>query len=298
MARNNLAGAPIVVGIDGSHASEAAVRLAVGQAVHHHRPLLLVHALESEFVAASSLQHIDGQLVHSQRIMADAHIAEAVGIARTLAPALAIDTEITTSTPASALVQASQRAAVVVVGTHGRNSASGLVTGSTAVQVATHADCPVIISRGESSPIGDVVLGIDGSPTSASAVAFAFDTAAMTDTGVHAVHAWHRPIARTSGDSLPTRYTDADVEAREERLLAEAVSGWADKYPEAPVRRTLIRGAATRSLLDASAGASMLVVGARGLGGFSELLLGSVGLTLMHRSMCPIAIVRPGAHAL
>lgn len=293
MAPHKLAGAPIVVGVDGSDTSLAAVRLGARQAALHRRPLVLLHALESTFVAATSDRRMDG-LPYSQRVLADALLAEAVAAAREIAPNNEIRADVATSTPAAALVRASDGAAAIVVGTHRHDRVSGLLGGSTAIQVATHAACPVLISRGQATTGGEITLGIDGSPRSESAIAFAFEAASLTGTPLHAVHAWHHPIARGPGDSLPLLYMDADVEAQESRLLAESISGWGEKYPDVDVRRSLVRGTAAHVLLDASTEASLLVVGARGLGGFAELLLGSVGLTLMRRSTCPIAIVRPG----
>lgn len=80
---------------------------------------------------------------------------------------------------------------------------------------------------------------------------------------------------------------------RETRNLVDAVAGTAGKYPDVAVRYLAVRGGAARALIDASFGAGLVVVGARGHGGFTGLLLGSVGQALLHRAGCPVAIVRP-----
>lgn len=286
MARNNLAGAPVVVGVAGSGSSRSAVQLAAQHAALRNRPLLILHAIEADLGPDTA-----GNL-------ADDDVADAISVAREVAPTVEIRTEVTTSAPGAGLVAASERAAIVVVGTDGRGSASGVLTGSTAIQVATHSACPVIVSRGQAAAGGEVILGVDGSPESASAVAFAFETASLTDATLNAIHAWHHPIISPPGETLPILYTDVDVRNLESRLLAEAVSGWGDKYSDVALEKTLIRGGAVRALIEASSNAALLVVGARGRGGFAGLLLGSVGLTLMHRSPCPLAIVRPGVQTL
>ncbi|HEY1488908.1 MAG TPA: universal stress protein [Micromonosporaceae bacterium] len=285
MGHDNLAGATVVVGVDSSDPSLASVRLAAREAALRRRTLVILHAVEPPVK-----DQVDAD--------ADRLIDAAVAVAREVEPGLEIRTDVAVSSPAAALLRSAEDAALIVVGAHGDSGASGLMTGSTAVQVAVHASCPALISRGQPAPGGEIVLGVDGSPRSASAVAFAFDEAALTGTNVHAVHAWHHPIVRGGGDSLPRLYTDGDVELEEARLLAEAVSGWGEKYPDVTVRTTLVRGRAANALVEASVGASLLVVGARGSGGFAELLLGSVGLRLIHRSTCPIAIVRPGVHTI
>ncbi len=297
MAHDNLAGAAIVVGFDGSEASLGSVVIATREAVMRARPLEILHAIDwpTDDVPPGEL---NDKLGHDQYEAAERLVADAIAAVRPIAGDIDIRSTIVVSSAAAALVRASEYAAVIVVGVHGRSGVIGLVAGSTTVQVATHATCPVLICRGQAATGEEIVLGVDGSPKSASTVAFAFEEAALRGDSLHAVHAWHHPIARGPGDSLPILYVDADVEAQEGRLLAEAISGWTGRYSDVTVRRSLVRGRAVPVLTDASAGASMLVVGARGHGGFTELLLGSVGLTLMHKTTCPIAIVRPGTHAV
>lgn len=296
MAHDNLVGAAVTVGFDGSEASLGSVVIAAREAVMRARPLEILHAVDwpTDDVPVGEL---DDKLRRDQYEAAERLVADAIAAIRPIAGDIEIRNTIVVSSPAAALLRAAEHAAVIVVGVHGDSGVIGIVAGSTTVQVATHATCPVLICRGQPTTGGEIVLGVDGSPKSASAVAFAFEEAALSGTSLHAVHAWRHPIAPGPGDSLPLLYMDSDVEAEEGRLLAEATSGWSDKYPDVTVRRSLVRGRAVHVLADASAGASMLVVGARGHGGFEELLLGSVGLTLMHKTTCPIAIVRPGAHA-
>ncbi|WP_265584010.1 universal stress protein [Streptomyces chromofuscus] len=73
--------------------------------------------------------------------------------------------------------------------------------------------------------------------------------------------------------------------------MAESTAGRQDKYPQVEVRHTVVRGHPVRVLSDAAQWAVLLVVGSRGLGGFSGLLLGSVSQGLLHHAPCPVAVV-------
>jgi nucleotide-binding universal stress UspA family protein len=79
------------------------------------------------------------------------------------------------------------------------------------------------------------------------------------------------------------------------RLLAEALAGWTEKFPDVDVRQVTAHEAPVAALVTASAGAEVVVIGSRGAGGFRALLLGSVGHDVLHRAHCPVAVVHRGA---
>jgi nucleotide-binding universal stress UspA family protein len=132
----------------------------------------------------------------------------------------------------------------------------------------------VLVDRGGSRH-GDVLLGVDRSPANEAAVGFAFENAALRGVGLVAVRVWTYPMPA----GLPLVY-DPD-----------AIAGWRDKYPDVPVHRRLVRGRARPALIDATRRAQLAVVGSRGRGGFTGLLLGSVSQAVLHHSDCPVAIV-------
>ncbi|MYS44191.1 universal stress protein, partial [Streptomyces sp. SID5998] len=76
------------------------------------------------------------------------------------------------------------------------------------------------------------------------------------------------------------------------RLLAEALAGRQEQYPQVPVDHVLVKGDAREALIEASGRAGLLVLGARGHGGFAGLLLGSVSQAVLHHATCPVTVAR------
>jgi nucleotide-binding universal stress UspA family protein len=189
------------------------------------------------------------------------------------------------------LLDESRTAAVVVVGDRGLGGFTGLLVGSVAVQLAAHAGCPVLVSRGRPAPTGGVLLGVDGSPANDPAVGFAFDEAARRGCPLTAVHSWTHPVSAGPGEILPLVYDVAEVEAEEARVFEEALAGWREKYPDVEVRRRLVRGHVRPTLVEATSRSQLAVVGTRGRGGFTGLVFGSVSQAVLHHADCPVAIV-------
>ncbi|HEX4094225.1 MAG TPA: universal stress protein [Trebonia sp.] len=138
-----------------------------------------------------------------------------------------------------------------------------------------------------------VVVGVDGSPSSLSALRWAIRQAEFTDAAVDAVIAWHYP-APTGGygwapTSIPASF---DFKENAEKILAEAISEGGLPGSLVPVRAVVAEGNPARVLLDVAEGADLLVVGSRGHGGFTEALLGSVGQHCVHHAHCPVVVVR------
>jgi nucleotide-binding universal stress UspA family protein len=184
-----------------------------------------------------------------------------------------------------------RQAPLVVLGDRGLGGFSGLIVGSVAVQVAAHAACPVLVARGSAHLDGPVVVGVDGSEVSDHAVGFAFEEASLRRASLRAVLAWRYPVSTGPGDMLPLVYDSAELAAEEELALAEATAGWSERYPDVDVIRHLDRGRPSKVLVQESAGAQLVVVGARGRGGFTGLLLGSVSHAVLHHAQCPVAVV-------
>lgn len=284
---------PVVVGVDGSPSSHRAIELAVGQARRRHAPLHVVHGfiwpfLPSVPMAAPPVSPAQDEL----RRAAEQIVADAVARARALAADLDVSGEVITGTASAVLIEASRPASMVVVGDRGLGGFTGMLVGSVALQVVSHAASPVLVARGRPSPTGPVLLGTDGCAESEPAVGFAFEEAAFRGAPLLALHAWRHPLSAEAGDTLPLVYDVDDIAAEEERVVSEALAGWCERYPEVEVRQDLVRGRTAHALLQASERCQLAVVGARGRGGFAGLLLGSVSQALVHHAACPVAIVR------
>ncbi|HVV14766.1 universal stress protein [Amycolatopsis sp.] len=281
----------IVAGVDGSAQARTAVRWAAAEAGRRNLPLHLVFAREPMAITLPAPQSVFDELEQYAR----RELAEASEIALGVHPGLTVTQERSSDVPIQALLELSQRAHTIVLGASGRGGFAGMLIGSTAVAVAARAVCPVAVIRGRpDGPVpedGPVVVGVDGSRTSERALAVAFDEASWREVPLVAVHAWS-DVDYLSG--LPTDYPELAPEADEEqRVLAESLAGWQEKYPDVRVERVVVRDRPRRQLLEHSALAQLIVVGSRGRGGFTGLLLGSTSQALLNHAACPVLVVRP-----
>jgi nucleotide-binding universal stress UspA family protein len=138
-----------------------------------------------------------------------------------------------------------------------------------------------------------IVAGIDGSESSASALRWAIGQAGLAGAAVDAVIAWHYPDLAASGMAAGAiEPTYGFFRENAEKIIADAISTTLDPASDVPVRARVTQGHAAQVLLDASTGASLLVVGSRGHGGFAEALLGSVSQHCVQHALCPVVVVR------
>ncbi|SCL24063.1 Nucleotide-binding universal stress protein, UspA family [Micromonospora pallida] len=292
---NSAHDAAVVVGVDGSPAALRAVRLAAVEAARRHRPLRVVHAFVWPLLHISGAPPAGGPPGSGLRQQARRFVDEAVAQARAAVPDLPVTGEIIDGGPAAVLLGESVTATMVVLGDRGLGGFTSLLVGSVAIQVAGYADCPVLVVRGTERTTGPVVVGVDGSELSRLAVTVAAEQAAWRDTGLLAVHAYRHPASTGPGDMQPLVHDEAVLRGEEERLLAESLAGLGERYPHVPVTPQVLHARPGPALTDASRQAQLLVVGARGRGELSGLLLGSVSQSVLHHADCPVVVVRaPG----
>ena len=141
-------------------------------------------------------------------------------------------------------------------------------------------------------PSGAVLVGVDGSAESTRAVQWASGEAALLGTGLHIVHAWVWPLYRVPLGAGPLAPPGSGLEAQAQQVLADAESVAHATAPDVAVHTSLVVGGAAPQLLHHCGDARLVVVGHRGLGGFTGLLLGSVGITLSAQAPVPVVIVR------
>lgn len=296
---------PIVIGYDGSPTSRHALDWALEEARLRALPIAIVHAYSVPLTPVPMGVEYAAPSAEAVRAGDAEVLAEAEARAGAVRPAVEVTTQLVVAPAALALLDAGEQASMVVVGTRGAGGFGELVLGSTAAQVAMHASCPTVVVPMGGTEVrpgpeaGRVVVGVDGSDRSAGALAFAFEEAALRGIGVTAVHAWEAPffdLPGGKGGVIPRAVLEQDLArevGQEHQVLDEALTGWREKYPEVDVRSVVVHQHAAEALAGASAGAELLVVGARGRGGFSALLLGSVSHPVLHHAHCPVVVVRP-----
>ncbi|MGI5129960.1 universal stress protein [Pseudonocardia sp. CA-107938] len=288
------AGAPVLVGIDGSPSSLRAARWAAREAVRRGTGLRLVHAFGPMPVIAPDRLDVGlpsdgdhrGHLLARARDDLDAAAVAAVAEA----PGLRVDSEVLPDFPITCLVAESRHAELVVIGDRGRGGVAGVFLGSVAVALAARAACPVVVVRGDREPdaTDPVVVGVDGSSVSDAAVAFAFEAAAARGAGLVAVHTWENVLS----DELVVGIELKTVLDAERRHLVEVLAPHRARFPGVAVRMQVRMGRPDRALCAAAERAQLVVVGSRGRGAFAGLF-GSVSHALLHRCPCPVVVVRP-----
>lgn len=280
----------VLVGVDGSPSSTRAVRWGAAEAARRGIPLRLVIA----FAWPDARGRRGGeQESHRETLLSAARERLAVAAAAAVADQSGLDVEqqLLVGSPIPVLAEEARRAQVLVLGDRGLGPVEGLLVGSVAAALTPHAPCPVVVVRGAERPPGTlpVVVGFD--EHSDAAVGFAFEAAAARRVSVVAVHSWWQPVFEPE---MAAMVFDRDaIQADEEQLLAQRLVGWAGKYPGVVVERHVTGDSPATALLDQARNAQLVVVGSRGRGAFASLVLGSVGNALLHRSPCPVAVVRP-----
>ncbi|WP_436498383.1 universal stress protein [Actinokineospora sp. HUAS TT18] len=284
---------PVVVGVDGSDSALDATAWAATEAKRRNLPMLLVHAcvlppIRHPTSVADQSRWIDELSANGQHIL-----REAAAAARAAAPGVEVTTDQRVDFAVDALVEASAGAHAVVVGHRGLGGFTAMLVGSVAVALAAYAQAPVVVVRGTVPTTGPVVLGVDGSPASEAAIAFAFEEASVRGTSLIAVHTWLDIAFTGAWTALPSTIDWAAVEEDERMLLDERLAGWQEKYPDVAVERRVLRDRPVRALLDAAEDAQLIVVGTRGHGQLVGMGLGSTSQALLHHAECPLAVIRP-----
>jgi nucleotide-binding universal stress UspA family protein len=281
----------IIVGIDGSPASECALHWAAAEAARRDCELLVLHMYDWHIAGAPSA--IGAPFVVDAKGDAETIVSNAVTVARQLAPGVQVRGEALLGAAAPTLVSASANGATIVVGNRGRGGFASLLLGSVSNQVALHAHGPVVVVRGRPEPDhGPILVGVDGSESSNETLQVAFDEAAMRGTGIVAVRAY--PSAPPPwGPGVPVPLLGPDDRRKAVQVALEAdVAPWREKYPDVEVSCKAVEGHPGEALAGLSATARLVVVGDRGHGGFTGLLIGSVGTQLLHHAECPVLLAR------
>jgi nucleotide-binding universal stress UspA family protein len=284
----------IVVGVDGSTASTAAVRWAARRASKRNTGLTIVHA-SPPMVPMSSLVEWRGptpsDVMSAQEEQARRLIDDAAKTANDTADGLRIQAKAIAAEPVPALLELSNEAQILVVGRRGMSSLAGVLLGSVSIAMIHRARCPVAVIHDDppeaASKDAPVLVGIDGSPASELATAIAIDEASWRGVELVALHAAY------DGDPFGIHQLEwAAVEPKAHEALAERLAGWQERYPDVRVRRVVVFDQPAHHLIEQAKTAQLVVVGTRGHGEFTGLLLGSVSAAVVQATRTPIIVAR------
>ncbi|SEH88490.1 Nucleotide-binding universal stress protein, UspA family [Mycolicibacterium rutilum] len=281
----------ILVGVDGSTDSEAAIRWATRQAILHEQPVVLLHAIPPVVVtwpvAYLEASYLDSQEAAAAEVLANAQklVQSASGDA---APPT-VKTEVVHAGAPSAMVGASRGAYMTVCGTRGLGAIGRALLGSTSGGLLHHGHGPIAVVHADDTvdDTAPVLVGVDGSPASEDATALAFDEASRRGVDLVALHAWSDVVY----PALGMDWQGYEEEGRE--VLAQRLAGWQERYPDVRVQRRVVCDQPARWLVDLSDQAQLVVLGSHGRGGFAGLVLGSVASRVAQSAKAPTIVARP-----
>ena len=283
----------VVVGIDGSESALQATRWAAIEARRMQRPLRLVHGSIWPMVHHPTPLRLSLDYHEAMVEEARGWVRRARATVEEAAPGVAVEEVVRTGAPVPVLLEEAEGAYEVVVGSRGLGGFTGLLVGSVAVGLTHHAPCPVVVVRADGDPTGPVVVGVDGTSASEAAIGYAFDAASRAGAPLCALCTWSdAEIAERWVAPTGTVQWEA-VEDEQRRVLGERLASWQEKYPNVAVEQVVARDRPAHRLLERGRRARLLVVGCRGRGGFTSMLLGSTSRALVHHAPCPLAVVRP-----
>ena len=275
---------PVVVGVDGSAESLAAVEWATREAARRERPLRLLHAWNWH-------PRQGGEPANAaQRHLARRVLREAETRARATCPDVRLYDDQVEGPATAALLNAAERAHLLVLGSRGLGGFTGFLVGSVARGVVARAGGPVVLVRAgeeaedehlpadDGSPstrtgYRDVVLGIDPDDLCDEMLEFAFEAARLRHARLRAVHARQAPSSLGLGS------------------LSAVLQVWRDKYPDVEVVESVLEGKVSTTLTRAASGASLLVVGHRTTERPVGPRTGPVVHAVIHHVGCPVAVV-------
>lgn len=288
---HRLVSAAVVVGVDGSPASDLAVRWAAEVAAQRGRGLLLAHGMNAAPARSMLVAYrpMVPEAIETLRAHGEAVLTDARRIAREVDPNLPVETHLSEDGPAALLIELSEDAYLVALGSRPGGTLAHM--GSTTLSVAAHGHGNIVAVREtDGRHNGPVVVGVDGSRVSDAAVASAFAEAAERKADLVAVHTWSDLVFAEYASTAMIEIPVADLTSAEQAVLAERLAGRQERYPEVTVHRRVYPSSPRQHLLEWSETAQLVVVGSRGRGGFRSLLLGSTSHALVQRARCPVMV--------
>jgi nucleotide-binding universal stress UspA family protein len=278
---------PIVVGINGSAGSEAAMAWALERAARDKLPLTAVHAVDDRWVTPDFEYH---EIIRKSGMEL---LEKARSRAREQSPDVPVDVQLRHGSAGSVLREMSQEASLIVVGGHDKHWMDGGPLTDRALQIVSASEVPAaVVPLKRGSADRGVVVGVDGSEESLQAVQFAAVEADRGGDELTVLLAFRKP-ARWVESQLPKSGLAESILEEDRVVLAESVAGLAEKYPDLVVHQQLETNAEpAKALVEAARQARLLVIGSHGRGGFSRMVLGSTAHAVLLSVPCPTIVTR------
>lgn len=276
----------IAVGIKDSTQSEAALIWAGRRAEQRSVPLTIVHVVDDRWLIEPSSWR-DSFRRSGEKLLeaASARIGDLFNID--------VTTELLVGSVAASLGQYARNTSLMVVGS-GSPHLGGTLT-DRALQIAGASEGPVAIvgAIDDYQDRHGVVVGVDGSEHSLKAVAFAAAEADRDGQELTVLHAYNAPEPSTDAGLAPAELRRL-INDQERLILSETIAGLSVSYPDLPVKKVSEpHKEPVRALVEASVNARLLVLGSRGRGGFSRMLLGSTVHGVLTHMACPTIVIPP-----
>lgn len=297
---------PVVVGVDGSPPASSALAWAVEVAATGGAPVEAVRAWQQPVLASGPDDDAGpaGVADQAQRDV-DAALGEALATRPREAPAVPTRTRVVEGAPGQVLVAAARSGQLLALGRHGHSTWQrrlvGPVLGSAVGECLGGSPVPVAVVPPEASPGRPqrVVVGIDGSASSVRALHWAAEHAQQQQVGLTAVLAWDLTTLSTPA-TAGTTWTLPPVDEWEQEageLLDSTLDDALEARAATAVERVVVRERPAPGLLASVGPRDLLVVGDRGRGEVSRLVLGSVSRQCVEHAPCPVVVVpsRDGA---
>lgn len=275
-----------LIGVDGSEQSRAALGWGLARATERGADVELLHVADDSFLSESVAFLSEAQQASEQMLTFETDYARSLGFTGKISGSAVV------GHPIAEIEEASRHADLLILGEHGGSRLAGSFFGTRAVKAAATAHCPVaVIPKGGVQSNAAVVVGVDGSDASKKAIAFAAEEASVRELPLVAVYAWMPPLTPGLEYLWSEELVDSQRAAAEE-AIAIGIAGLASRYPDLEIRREIVQAPPVAALVQAAEGAELLVVGSRGRGGISRLLLGSVSHGVLQALPCPVIVTR------
>jgi nucleotide-binding universal stress UspA family protein len=264
-----------------------AAEWAAMEASRRGTPLRIVSAPAA--LASRQARHMsEATVANSLRWMAARSLGLALERAREVTQGLLIETDILPGTPAVAVADSGNGAAMLVVGARGAGGFGALVPGSVSRYAAMHASCPVIVVREEATVVhGEVAVGVRDPADAHGALDFAFEEAAVRGANLLVVHAWAWLPAGLLARADPALDPES-ISAAARRETSDLLAAWGDKYPAVKVTADVVHAHPARVLSSLSARADLVVIGKHEAASHA---VGSIQNAVLSHAHGPVAIV-------